>query len=571
MINPDLFIYDKTPRKSNFGSNIESNTSIYIHPSLLKHSEWVTYNKGYLLRYSGVRDFLLEMAFITNLAYTYKVSGQEILQISPYYIQSLYQAMDWKSMPKEYDHQYRRTSHVLRTSRMMKDYIVMEERGHLGRNPESNKRAFFYTKYRVTDALKELASSMDWSDTLWEVEIGDIVKKGFAYEKLPCMKKERLYVVTLEDGTEKEFSLLVDARRWCEEQDNQYIPELIQTPNRLVRMNVVKKHTLSNLHGNVDTKKTSTIVNKPVSVTNTVSINRKKVEELLANPQTGAKYSYYVMGELFRMYDETTDNDTTIELKYFQSKQGRHYVQGSAIQLFPKELREQVLSDYVAIDMECSIFSLYKNLATKYGYTKKTPQIDEIIRDRRAYRERFVSPLLPYDGVKTVLTAIAYGAIVDVYNMYMEVNNSIRCYRKSSLLSCGYDKMSVLNMCNTPEIEALTKELRSMGRFIISKCTDKEKQCIVNLCGNSLSLKSRKNFGVKMAHVYQAYEAAILMELRNVQLDGRPLGCVDGAIGLYLHDGVYVKKNIAKKYDLCKMFSERIKEVFDFNISYELE
>jgi hypothetical protein len=60
------------------------------------------------------------------------------------------------------------------------------------------------------------------------------------------------------------------------------------------------------------------------------------------------------------------------------------------------------------------------------------------------------------------------------------------------------------------------------------------------------------------------------MELRNVKLDGRPLGCMDG-IGLFLHDGLYVKKELAKKYDLCRLFSERIKEIFDFDIAYELE
>ena len=571
MINPDLFIYDKMPRKANFGTDIEATTSIYIHPSLLKHHEWITYNKGYLLRYSGVRDFLLEMAFITNLAYTYKVSGKELLQISPFYIQSLYSAMDWKSALKDFDHQYRRTSHVLRTSRMMKDFITMEERGHIACHPETGKRTFFYTKYRVTDRLKELASTMDWNDTLLEVEIGDIVKKGFAYEKLPCMKKERLYVVTLEDGSEKEFSLLVEARRWCEQHDSQYVPELVQTPNRLVRINTVKKHILADLHRGKTISKKIDVEGKPVSLSNTVSINRKEIESLLMNPETGSKYPYHIMAELFRMYDETTDEDTSIELKYFQSKQGRHYTQGSAIQLFPKELRERVLSDYVAVDMECSIFSLYKNLATKYGYKKKTPQIDAVINDRRAYRERFVSSQLPYEGVKTVLTAIAYGAIVDVYNMYMEVNNSMRCFRKSSLLSCGYDKMSVVNMCNTSEIEDLTKELRSMGRFIISKCTSEDKSYIINLCGNRLSLKTKKTFGVKMAHVYQSYEAAILTELRNVTIEGFPLGCMNGAIGWYLHDGLYVRKALAKKYDLCKMFSDRIKEVFDFNISYEIE
>lgn len=567
-MNTDLFIYDKLPRKANFGSNIEANTRIFIHTSLLKHPSWVTYNRGYLIRYFGVLDFLLEMAFITNLAYTYRNSGQEVYQISPYYIQSLYQAMDWRSCSKDFDHQYRRTSHVLRTSRMMKDYLVMEERGHLTKNPETNRRAFIYTKYRVTDALKKLAASLT-EDNLWEVELQEIVERSNNREPLKTMKN-MLYIVKDKVGNELEFSTLKTAREYAKENECS-TPELVQTPNRLVRMNVISKQSYDEVHKGVVRHKTLEVVQKSVSTTSTITVNRDEIKKIIFNPSSGNDYSAYVLSELIRMYDETTNENPTIELKYFQSKQGRHYVQNSAAQLFPKELRERIFSEYVAVDMECSIFSLYKNLGKKYGYKKPTPQMDEIIKNRRAYRERFVSPRLPYEGVKTILTAIAYGAIVDVYNMYMEINSDYRCRRKSSLLNCGYDKMSVLDMCNSDEIVALVKELRSLGRFIITKSTDKERQCIVNLCGNSLSLKNKKTFGVKMAHIYQSYEAAILMELKNVQVEGFPLGCMDGAIGLYLHDGVYVRKNIAKKYDLCSMFSERIKTVFDFDISYEIE
>lgn len=568
-MNTDLFIYDKLPRKANFGSNLENTTSIFIHPSLFNHQSWVTYNNGYLLRYFGVLDFLLEMAFITNLAYTYRNSGQEVYQISPYYIQSLYQAMDWRSCTKDFDHQYRRTSHVLRTSRMMKDYIVMEEKGHLTKNPETNRRAFVYTKYRITNALKELAATIT-DDCLWEVELSDIIAKANAREPLKTIKENHLYIVRDGRGKEIEFSHLKEAREFAKEYEYS-APELIKTPNRLVRMSTINKLSYYELHNGVVTQKVRNIKEKTVSITSTISVDREEIYKIISNPSSGNTYSAYVMSELLRMYDITSEENPSVDLKYFQSRQGRHYVQSSSVQLFPKELRERIFSDYVAIDMECSIFSLYKNLGKKYGYKKLTPQIDELIRNRRAYRERFVSSRLPYEGVKTVLTAIAYGAIVDVYNMYMEINDAYRCRRKSSLLSCGYDRSAVLDMCNTSDIENLVKELRSMGRFIISKCTDDEKQCIINFYNTPLSIKTKKTFGVKMAHIYQSYESAILMELRNVEIEGFPLGCIDGAIGLFLHDGLYVRKNIVDKYNLCEMFSDRIKEVFNFDISYEIE
>ena len=155
--------------------------------------------------------------------------------------------------------------------------------------------------------------------------------------------------------------------------------------------------------------------------------------------------------------------------------------------------------------------------------------------------------------------------------MYMEINFEWKCFRKSSLLDCGYNKTSVLNMCNTDEVQALVKELRSLGRFIIAKCTDEEKNYIINYYGNKMPLNTNPRFGMKMAHIYQSYESAILTDLRNVVIGNQPLGCIDNAIGLYLHDGIYIHKNIVKRYDVCSMFSKRIKETFDFDISYEVE
>ena len=555
------------PRTSNFGTNIETNYTVYIHDSLFSHEEWMRYNRGYLITNRGIRDFLVEMTIITNLAYTYRLSGREEFIISPFYAQSIYTAMDWRTCVNSVNSNYQRVSHILKTSRMLKDYIYMESRGGLRINPETRRRGYTYSKYRITDKLKELASSL--TEGMFSlINMKTFVEGAERLEPIKTMPK--LYIVNTPDG-EVEFPGLMVARRWSEERGFSS-PIQIQTPNHVIRVNTILKEGYSSVHEkNNSQKPIGCEAVRPVSISNKVRVNRDSIEKVLSNPQSSNIYSTFVMAELIRLYEKTSQENNEVELKYFESKQGRHYVQGSAIQLFPKELRERVLSDYVSVDMECSIFSLYKNLGKKYGYKKKTPQIDEVIRDRRAYRERFVSPLLSYDGVKTILTAIAYGAVVDVYNMYMEASAIGTCRRRSSLLSLGYDKMSIVNMCNTEEINELTKELRSLGRFIISKCSDKEKKSIVNLCGNELSLKERHNFGTKMAHIYQSYEASILKELKNVCINNIPLGCYEDGIGLFLHDGLYVHKELAKRYDLCTMFSKHIKEVFDFDISYEIE
>lgn len=556
-------------RPSNYGTNIEPNYKMYVHPELFNHKAWRTYNDGYLITNIGIRDFILEMAVITNLAYSYHVSGEEVYQISPFYIASLYKPMDWKSCLNSISN-LRRTSHALKTSRMLKDYLVMEERGRFGRSPKNGQRVYVYSKYRVTDKLKELAKTLE-SSVLWNVSV-EAFQKGIEANEMRIPTQKKLYIVNTHEG-ELSFESLASSRRWCEahSEEGNYTPIQVKTPDIMVRKNTVSKDSYAFVHSNGGREDVAYNPSVEASLSNTAVVNRDAVERILIDPSSGNKYTHFVMKELMRIYNETTDSNPRVELKYFESRQGRHYVQGSAVQLFPKELRESVFSDYVAVDMECSIFALYKNLGKKYGYKKTTPQIDEMIRDRRLYRDKFVTSRLPYDGVKTVLTAIAYGAVVDVYNMYMEASAMGRSRRRSSLLSLGYDRMSVVDMCNSEKILSLTKELRSLGKFIISKCTDKERKCIVNLCGNELSTKERHNFGAKMAHIYQSYEGAILKELQNVKLDGRRLCEHKDGIGLFLHDGLYVNKTLARKYDLCELFSKHIKEVFDFDIAYEVE
>ena len=190
-MNTDLFIYDKMPRTSNFGTNIETNYNFYIHDSLFSHEEWKTYNGGYLITHRGVRDFLVEMAIITNLAYTYRLSGCEVYKLSPFYVQSMYTAMDWRTCVDSVSSNYQRTSHILKTSRMMKDYIVMETRGGLKRHLETNKRAYVYSTYRITDKLKELASSLD-NGMFSLVNVKQFVDGAERLEKIKTLSK--LYV-----------------------------------------------------------------------------------------------------------------------------------------------------------------------------------------------------------------------------------------------------------------------------------------------------------------------------------------------------------------------------------------
>ena len=44
------------------------------------------------------------------------------------------------------------------------------------------------------------------------------------------------------------------------------------------------------------------------------------------------------------------------------------------------------------------------------------------------------------------------------------------------------------------------------------------------------------------------------------------------AIGLYLHDGLYIHKDVASKFDdLCKAASDKVANELGFEITYEME
>lgn len=571
-MNTNIFIYNKIPYIPNFrNDNNEPITNYYIHSSLFEHHFWKTYSNGYMLRYFGIKDFIVNMVLVTNIAYTYRISGEEIFHISPHYIKSLDTVMDWKNCIDK-TKLYERTTKFYYGSKFLQEYITLEESGYFKKSKNSFQREYVYSTYRITEKLKELANNLDTGYFI-NIEAKDIFEKAKRREHLPCIKG-RFYIVE-DHGIEKEFYSLIDARKYIKTHECTSKPRYIKTPERIIRAYTINRCTYNELHNcNSDNikKVVKNKANYNTALSSSISVNRSEIEKILSDPKSGDIYSNYVLLELLKMYNATTDENTNIDLSYFRTKQGRYYTIDSAAQLFPKELRERVFSEYVAVDMECSIFTLYKNIARKLGYNKKSPQIDEIIKNRKVYREKFVTPILPYDGVKTILTAIAYGANVDIYNMYMDISNG-NAYKKSSLLYAGYDKMSVLNMCNTDEILALTKELHSIGKFIISKFTDKKKKCIFNLCNTELSLKDKPSFGAKLCHIYQSYESAILNELRNIIFKDENifLGSIDSGIGLYLHDGLYVKREIAEKYDLCKMFSEKIKDVFDFDVKYELE
>ena len=88
-MNTNLIMYNRCIHQ------LKNDPNLYIVNDLFKDSSWIKYKNFYNTTYQGILNYLLEMSLVTRIAYTYYMSGEEVYEISPYYIKSLYQEMNF--------------------------------------------------------------------------------------------------------------------------------------------------------------------------------------------------------------------------------------------------------------------------------------------------------------------------------------------------------------------------------------------------------------------------------------------------------------------------------------------
>ena len=565
-MNINNIIYQHCSCPKNFGEGYqEADTMLYILPSLIEHPAWKHYKTFAMATYVGTLDFLLEMAFVTNLAYTYYYTQQEVYEISPYYIETLYRTFPSIRSMLESVTQYKRTYHIVRTSKSIKDYVTLDSVGGYHWNEILEKGEKVYSRFTITNKLKDLAYEFNNKNiSMYKVDV------SYVYEKCLNLKGEKGTVERLKE--------------WQYECDGMYFSD-----NYKVR-SYAHKHKLPwTKHEYIDImldKKCGMCrvpfseydlpserkreLQYPVSLKSSFIVNRNKILNILKDVNAAERYNIAVVKELSRMYHSTTDNNPRYEIYYRQTKQGRHYTQESCVQMFSKELRKEIFEDYVELDIKSSVFTLYLNLAKKYGYKKSLRQLNTLVQDPKTYRMKFVKENgLSYDEVKTVLTAIAYGARSDIYNMYMEMTGN-HCFHKSSLLHMGCNPRAVFEMVCSDDIVELSNEIHSLGLYLMKK-SKIEKNVIENIFGYRLSTGRGVSFGKKLAHIYQAWEAKILETVKDMNVGRKKLCDIDCGIALYLHDGIYIHRDIVNKIgDIAECASKLVKEKTGFNIKYDV-
>lgn len=558
------FIYPRLVHAKNFRNKDDIDCSLFILPSLMRLPEFQHYIRQPNNTWQGLRWRLIHLSFITHLAFTYFKYNFDTIEISPFYEHSLVANTD-KEWVKKYGWKTNKLPHHVRTSDILKKYIEIDTLGH--KKYVDGKLVNQVTSYRVTDALKSLADEFLAGDfEMYKINIKSFIDNEGLLERITSPAGV---------GEDGEVLMTGAAARWYGVKTGKKYKIYTQAERHLKLLGAISEVRSSEFTEEKMPEVKEIALKDKVSFEHTVKVNRDKVKEILSDPFITTKYSSYVVDEMRRILKKTTDESPYYNVKYRKVKSGRHYVQGSTFQSMPRELREQILDEYAEVDVKSAIFSIYKNLSSKYGYKGDISEIEKMAADPKAYRMALVKPEyeIGYEEVKTILTAIAYGARSDMWNMYHQLNDPSLCMHRSSLLELNCNKRGVIEVVGSKEVQKLITQIHKLGRFLIKK--HKRGDEIINSSGCTLELSRGTSYGAKMAHIYQSIEADILEVAIGDDIAGGSslLGDGDACIGLCVHDGFYVQKSLIERSGdfIVRRMQENIKKRLGFEIFYDIK
>ena len=302
------------------------------------------------------------------------------------------------------------------------------------------------------------------------------------------------------------------------------------------------------------------------------------------------KYDNHMLYQIYEVLSkcEVYKGKYYFNMKYIRKENGRFYGKQN-IQNLNKELRKIVLSKYQSVDMNCGVYSILLNIGKLNGYNGKTTEIEQMVSDKKTYRKSLVDEELgiTLSDVKEKLTMISFGCkmnpekmlVSSEYEFFYGNDEFIRPYHTALYKNEDPERMvNISKWCNKPKVIELHNEIESLGKFMIQKYIRVNKdntKTLHNCIGKTIEInkKTRNTFGTKLAFIYQSEESRVLKSIYdNFKVGKRKLKHIRGAIGLLLHDGIYIHKDIIKKFDdISEKMSEYVKNAFGYDIKYETE
>ena len=269
----------------------------------------------------------------------------------------------------------------------------------------------------------------------------------------------------------------------------------------------------------------------------------------------------------------------TLTMNYFRSDHGRFYAIGPSLQFVSKKYRDRILSDYTAIDINAATFSILYNYAVKLGYDKsKLLTIYEYKINSKKFREniyrelKISDKLLDPEYVKQVLNALAFGANLNETLVLQDIQRGTRKTIPTQI-DGWYNPETPLNIVVNEKVIALKSELSELMTFLNNehKVRDNNQLYLINSSLQKMVVNNRVSRGKKLAHIYQSAESEILLTIINSIYKKKKLLDNFGAIGLLLHDGVYIKNDIFEKLGGTDYFEKLIFDTFEYSLSITKE
>lgn len=248
------------------------------------------------------------------------------------------------------------------------------------------------------------------------------------------------------------------------------------------------------------------------------------------------------------------NSNGTYKQQYYRSSHGRLYQHGFSMQMLNSDYRDLILQDYQDVDIKAATFSILWNYARENGiHDDKMPTLYRYTKEPDVFRATILKKLRYYDNdvtmkyVKDVLNAIAFGARFNESRVLYDIKNHTKYSIPVSLE--GYENTETpLHIVSLNEITSLVEEVKYITKKLAKKFTDKS-GALVNAKQLVLEHKTRMPYGKKLSHLYQGAEVRVLETIMKYPINGKKLIDIPYAVGLLLHDGFYIKKDIVKTID----------------------
>lgn len=248
------------------------------------------------------------------------------------------------------------------------------------------------------------------------------------------------------------------------------------------------------------------------------------------------------------------NSNGTYKQQYYRSSHGRLYQHGFSMQMLNSDYRDLILHDYQDVDIKAATFSILWNYARENGiHDDKMPTLYRYTKEPDVFRATILKKLRYYDNdvtmkyVKDVLNAIAFGARFNESRVLSDIKNHTKYSIPVSLE--GYENTETpLHIVSLNEITSLVEEVKYITKKLAKKFTDKS-GVLVNAKQLVQEHKTRMPYGKKLSHLYQGAEVRVLETIMKYPINGKKLIDIPYAVGLLLHDGIYIKKDIVKTID----------------------